>query len=417
MVWDGTAWVRQPLTQPITASDTFSTDAFGRQRVSEPQTLFDSKQCHDALPLIWDDVETSGGSTTSTYSAYRASSLLAVANGVAGTRVRQTKKRFNYQPGKSQLILVTFVLGGSKTGVTKRVGYFDASNGIFLQHKDGAASLTRRTSVSGTPSDTDNVAQASWNLDPMDGTGVSGITLDWTKAQILFIDMEWLGVGRVRVGFVVNGLIYYAHEFVHSNVITSVYMSDPNQPIRYEITGSASQTGDTLECICASVMSEGGLSDTAFPFATSTATAITGGVGTVYAAVGIRKKTTHTSKLVDLTGVSVLLVAAAARSARWTLRLNPTVAGTGGDAWAGKYADITNSALQAALGVVANTVTGGTIIASGFVENANSASVPISSLLPLGSTVAGVRDEIVLCVAPIGGTVDIYGALNWKEYA
>lgn len=417
-VWDATngVWVKQPLVMPTSFSDTFSIDAFGRSRVSTPQTLFDSKQTHDAGPLVWDDTQVSG-TATSTFSAYRASSLLAVNNLTAGRRVRQTRKRFNYQPGKSQLILITFVLGGSKVGVTKNVGYFDDSNGIFLQHKDGEAYLIRRTNVSGTPSDTDTVAQDDWNLDPMDGSGPSGVLLDWTKAQILYIDMEWLGVGRVRVGFVVDGLIHYVHQFVHSNRIASVYMSDPNLPIRYELVGTDAQTGDTLECICSSVMSEGGISDTAFPFSAATQTSFTGVAGTTYALVGLRKKTTHISKVVELVSASLLLVSSAARSARYSLRLNPTVAGTAGNAWEGKFADVTNSALQAALGVIANTVTGGTILSSAFADNTNSQTLAVETLVSLGTTLAGVRDQIVLTATPIGGNADLWGALNWKEFA
>jgi len=84
----------------------FIYDAFARQRVSEPFTLWDSKLLGDNRALFWDDAETSGGGTGSTYTANHSSVALDVSATTAGTRVRQTKQRFNYQPGKSQLIFV-----------------------------------------------------------------------------------------------------------------------------------------------------------------------------------------------------------------------------------------------------------------------------------------------------------------------
>lgn len=50
----------------------------------------------------------------------------------ARLRVRQTFKRFNYQPGKSQLIIRTEILGVSNTGITKRLGLFDGVAPISL---------------------------------------------------------------------------------------------------------------------------------------------------------------------------------------------------------------------------------------------------------------------------------------------
>ncbi len=183
-------------------------DAFGRLRIASPETLFDSKGHISANLLSWDDAQTNGSGTSSTHDSDRASVTLAVGATTEGARVRQTKRRFPYQPGKSQLCLFTFVMGSTAQGVTKRVGAFDEENGFFLQNAGGSLSFGIRSYVVGTSLGTDTlVAQTAWD-DKMDGSGLSGITLDKTKAQIFFVDFQWLGVGSVRFGFVINGSMH-----------------------------------------------------------------------------------------------------------------------------------------------------------------------------------------------------------------
>lgn len=255
-------FVSPPDTSNIAYADGPHSDAFGRLRVGAPFTQVDLKQNVTSLPLFFDDQEVSGSGTSSTYSSNRASSIIGVSATTAGKRVRQTKIRGNYQTGKSLLALATFANISSGTGITKRVGYFTDGNGIFLQHSGGVAAVVVRSSVTGSPVDT-AIAQSAWNVDKLDGTGKSGVVIDFTKAQILVIDFEWLGAGRVRVGFDIGGTTYYCHYFNFANSSDSVYMSSPNQPIRYEITNDGTGAADTFEAICATVMSEGGIDSTA----------------------------------------------------------------------------------------------------------------------------------------------------------
>jgi hypothetical protein len=162
-------------------------------------------------------------------------------------------------PGKSQLIYTTFNLYAATAGVTKRSGYFDADNGvIFQQDGDGTLKFIIRTNTSGSPVDAEIVSQANWNVDKCNGTGPSGFNLDITKTQILFIELQWLGVGRVRVGFVHAGNFVVAHEFYHDNVLSVVYMSNPNLPVRCEIVSSGSNAAAYFDQICSTVLSEGG---------------------------------------------------------------------------------------------------------------------------------------------------------------
>lgn len=232
-------------------------DAFGRARVSEPFTIGDYKHLYAIDPNFL-DVVGNGGSVT--FNANQASATLATSNNSASYAIHQTKLYHQYQPGKSQLILSSVAFGAAVTNVTKRTGYFDNRNGIYFEQVgDGTLNWVIRSYVSGSPVETNTrIPQSQWNVDPCDGSGPSGFDLDITMTQLVFIDFQWLGVGRVRCGFVHNGAMIVAHEYFHSNNIPTVYISSPNLPVRCEIRNTGATTGGSFQQICSSVQSEGG---------------------------------------------------------------------------------------------------------------------------------------------------------------
>jgi hypothetical protein len=231
-------------------------DAFGRLRVSNPLTIFDSKNIMSKNTLF-DEALTAGG--TATYTANKSTVNLNVTEVSGDKTIRQSKRVMSYQPGKSLLIFNTFVMNTLTANLKQKVGLFDVNNGIFFYADGTALKIVRRTYTSGSPVDTE-ISQSSWNGDKLDGTGASGFTLDPAKSNILFIDIEWLGVGSVRVGFVINGQLITAHTFNNANSLTTVYMQTANLPIRYEIeTADTLAAGTyTLQQICSSCISEGG---------------------------------------------------------------------------------------------------------------------------------------------------------------
>ena len=242
----------------VTLAPTPQVDAFGRLRVSQPQTLFDSQQ-RFGLDRSFVSNTASGG--TVSFIATQSSANLTVTNTVGSYAARETKYVFKYQPGKSQLSLMTFVMASPSTNLRQQVGYFGADNGYFLQLSDQLY-ICERSNVSGTVTHS-NVAQSSWNGDTLLGTGASGYTLDITKSQIFFIDMEWLGVGSVRTGFVLNGQFIVAHTFHHANLLSRAYITTASLPVRYEtrtLTGSAPATSNLTQ-ICCTVASEAGYTE------------------------------------------------------------------------------------------------------------------------------------------------------------
>ena len=257
-------------------------DAFGRQRVSELFTLGDYKHIYAIDPNFLDYTANGG---TVTFNANQACAILATTSATNSVAIHQTKFYHHYQPGKSQLIYSSLTLHAPHRNVTKRTGYFDDRDGIYFEQvgsntADGTTvSATTQTlnwvirtyvggtanegnyvtTVNGTPyTYKRRVPQSEWNKDPCDGTGPSGFNLDVTKTQLAWIDFQWLGVGRVRCGFVHNGELITAHEYYHSNVLPTVYMSNPNLPVRCEIRNTGTTPGGEMDQICSSVMSEGG---------------------------------------------------------------------------------------------------------------------------------------------------------------
>lgn len=239
----------------------FSGDLFGRLKVSNPLTLFDSSHIY-YQDGDFDDVIVGTGSTVGFITA-QSSATLGIGTTAGCRYIRQSKRVFSYQPGKSLQIFQTFVLNPPKENLTQRVGYGSSLNGIFLEQVGSQVNIVKRTSVSGV-STTITIPQSQWNKDTLDGTGFStsnpsGIQLDLTKAQLMFTEYEWLGVGDVRVGFQIDSKMIIAHQFQHTNEIDSVYMRTATLPLRYEILNTGITTSpSTMKQICASVVTNGG---------------------------------------------------------------------------------------------------------------------------------------------------------------
>lgn len=406
----------------VNSFDGPSCDAFGRWRTSQPQTIFDSKLLHaDNQPLFWDESLESGTMATAGPTAAKPFIDFTSTDEIAGKRTRQTFRRFNYQPGKSQLILMTGVLelaSGIKTGCQRRIGLFDNDNGAFFESDAGTINIVTRTNDTGSAVDT-QVAQTSWNMDTMDGdddsANPSGITLDITKAQIFVIDFQWLSIGRVRFGLEIAGVIFYVHEVLTANIEIIPWCSTPNLPLRYQIITTTSSGVCSMRLICAVVISEGGTDDIGIirhqSMQGTHTTAAT--ENTLYALLGFRLKTTHLGVTIKFL-TTAIQIHTANELAEWILIFNPTVADTF------TYGAITNSALEVAQGVTANTVTGGTPIDGGYVESSQKGggtAAELDSALELGAAIDGTRDEVVLCIRPIGGAsgIDAEGMVVWRE--
>jgi len=242
-----------------------SLDAFGRLQTASPYTIFDSHNRYAADNQF--DTSTTGTGASS-FLADEASVKMEVTSGGVGSVIRQSFRSIPYQPGKGLLTLETFVMSTSTdVNLTQKVGYFNTQNGVFFQRTGVTNSFVLRSYVTGSVSDARKVDQTDWNGDKLNGSGPSGITLDSTKAQILWMDFEWLGVGSVRCGFVIDGKFILCHTFNNANVISNVYMTTATLPVRYEITSTTSAVAAYMKQICSTVISEGGYEQTSIEHA------------------------------------------------------------------------------------------------------------------------------------------------------
>jgi len=247
--------VNQGSGQLVTFGGT-NLDAFGRLRVSNPETIFDSDNVLSKNNLFSESTANGG---TVTYTQNKSTVNLNVTEASGSKTIRQSKRVMHYEPGKSLLLFNTFVMNTPTANLKQKVGLFDANNGVFFMVDGTTYKIVRRTYTSGAAVDTE-ISQSNWNGDKLDGTGPSGFTLYPDKSNILYQDFEWLGVGAARVGFIINGQFIVCHTFYNANNLTTVYMQTANLPIRYEIERAETLTAGTytLQQICSTCIAEGG---------------------------------------------------------------------------------------------------------------------------------------------------------------
>lgn len=240
----------------IVYADSPNLDAFSRLRISSPLTSFNAQLTYDLLPLIYEQI-TLGGGGISHDTTDRCANISLTAAVAADKAYMQSYEYFPYQPGKSQLIFVTFNMESQAAGATKFAGYSDGDNGVEFQ---ATGTDLQFVVYSNSTLGDETVTQSLWNLDKLDGTGESGITLNIATTQILVIDLQALYVGRVRVGFDIGGSIVYAHEFLHANLAADPYIQTASLPVRCGMIATNNVT-TTMQLICAAVISEGGSDD------------------------------------------------------------------------------------------------------------------------------------------------------------
>jgi hypothetical protein len=400
----GSITVDGNVTATLTGTNTFtlgtgSTDAFGRLRVSEPYTLFDSKaRYYDHGDFS--NVNATGG--TVVYNADSSTYLLNVTASSGSSVIRETKRVFPYQPGKSLLVLVTFCMNTPKTNLRQRVGYFTTNNGIYFENDGTYNYLVIRSYSSGALVE-DRIRQDAWD------NPFAALNVD--RTQIFWTDIEWLGVGSVRCGFVVNGAYVLCHTFHHANVVnnTTTYMTTATLPVRYEITNTgATASSSMMRQICSTVISEGGYNAFTYSESAGRGTSVLRLVnaGTYYPLVSIRLTSTRLDAIVLPRQVDVL--SPTVNYYRWRLVLNPTLTGA---TWAG-----TSTSGTVEYDTAATAVSGGTELQTGYVSSRELSELGADAFaFQLGRTLTGVSDIVTLAMAATSNNADVLAQIGWQE--
>lgn len=389
-----------------------TTDAFGRLRVSNPFTLFDSQHRYQ-INDKWNYV-TSGGAATvydTNGSLVNLNTNLSSGSQIVG----ETKRVMPYQPGKSLLIYSTFTMTNVQANQRQRVGYFGAQNGIYFEMDGTTANFVLRSYISGSISET-RKAKGTWNVDNLDGTGPSGINLsNFSNSLILFIDIEWLGVGDVRVGFVLNGAYVYCHTFKHTptggSPISGTYMTTACLPLRYELTNTGTVTASgNLKQICNSVISEGGYEGFSRRYNVDLGTTEKNlaDANTLYPIMSLRLASGRLDSIIIPSDLNAIVTSN--QDVLYRVILNPTLSGT---SWQTHYAgnvqyDLSSTSLASGTG---------TNIIGGYVNKAGSLSINNASdfNFQLGRTINGVSDVFTVAFAPTSANTKILADLSWFE--
>lgn len=392
-------------------------DAFGRARMSTPLTLFDSSHRFKDNGL-WSTSNTA----TATYSHNANAGIVSLSLDTTANAeiIRETTKVFSYQPGKSLQTLNTFVFNPAKNNLRQRVGYFGAQNGIYVEQDGNTINFVERSYVGGAVSET-RVSQADWNIDTLLGavsSSPSQILLDPTKAQILFVDVEWLGLGTVRCGFVIDGRLIHCHSFHHANLIDTTYMTTASLPLRYEIKNTGTTASpSTLKQVCSTVISEGGYElrgdqwSIGTPITSSKALTT---AGTYYPIVSIRLKSTNLDAIAILTALSILGVNASSCSVAWRVIRGATITSP---SWAAASGD---SSVEYDLS--GTGVSGGQVLGSGYIGITNQATQTIDVLKEAlfkfqlqRNGLTGTPEPITIAMAGSVNNVNALASMDWEE--
>lgn len=415
----------RPLEVVSTSSDLSPTliapggvahDAFGRLRVSSPFTLFDSSHRY-VDNGHWAEATTAGGSSSFNADAGLLEMTVTTASGAEV--LRETKRVFNYQPGKSLLSICSVNFNEAKANLRQRIGYFGAENGLYLEQEGTSEpKFVKRSSVTGSLVSTE-ISQSNWNVDSLDGNGPSGLTLDLTKVQIVWFDFEWLGSGTVRCGFIINGDYIHCHSFQHANVTEGTYITTASLPVRVEITNlDTTASSSTLKQICTTVLSEGGyeIRGTAvsakLPINSPRDLAV---VSTQYPLISLRLKSNRLDGIAILDSLNVLGIT---NNANYCWEIVQGGVTTGGS-WVS--AD-TDSLVEYNITATGYSLSDGEILAAGYSVGSNQGST-VSTLERANlfeyqlerNTFTSTPFEMILIASTDNAGADVLASLGWQE--
>jgi len=397
----------------IKYSDSPNIDAFGRLRTSAVQNLVDIKHVYDKNPLQVNEV-TAGTATSIFNQEFARVRMSTSANN--DLVIRQSKTHPIYQPGKSQLFEASFSNFQLESNVIKRVGGFDSFSGspynsvfdgFFLESNGVTNVISFQLWRSGT-----NIFSADttvWDDSVFDPTN-----FNWSNTNLMMIDYQWLGVGRVRFGMNLSGQTIYFANYNCANNDPNVYMSSPNQPIRYEIRQLGVGSG-YFDMLCSQVSTEGALNGLYSTVGIQHQTTTTlQNSDTKYPYIGYRLKQSYHSVTSQYDFLSVLNTSN--DNYLLTIEFNPTISTT--PTWIG----IPNSPFEYALftGTTTATITSDGHVMTSLIGEAGTSALTTLKVddnqIRVGININGTLDEMWVNITPLGANATFLGTAEILYY-
>lgn len=400
-----------PTQLPITLADGPQLESYGRLRVATNSLIFGVQFSNTVNSLLFNTAII--GSATLTSVPNKAAARLSTTTGATDSIAVQTKRYLRYNPGSSHAIMITGIVGAKKTNVRQRWGYFDNNDGLFFEQTSSDLAVVLRTSTSGSPVDT-RITQSNWNLDKLDGTGLSGLNLDTAKHNAYIIDFVWQGAGRIRFGVLYNENIIYFHQILSANLNTAPYIRSPSRPGRIELTNLGATVGSTnMDVVCLLALRETGDKLLA-PFASSASrgtTAVT--VNSIKPLISLRPKATFNgipNRIPILPQSTVVLCNQ--QSVLVQVYINAILTG----------ASFTSAGPNSAAeyDISSTVVSGGTLLLETYIPSSNNGSLDLGLLsdnVVLGLDIAGsVQDTITITATSLVGNTSTWAQIGWQEF-
>ena len=392
-------------------SDSPNLDAFGRLRVSDITSLLELTHVYSKQPLLVDEV--TAGTATSVWNQTNAEVAMSVTSG-GDYVIRQTIQSAIYQPGKGQLFEASFSDFNIQTNVIKRVGYFTSTtastynsvfDGFFLESNGIDNTISFQIWKSGNS--IYSATTSSWDNSQIDVT-----TIDWSKTNLMLVDFQWLGVGRVRFGLNLSGNTYIFGNSSGTNNLNDIYMSSPNKPIRYEIRSSGNS--GTFNQICSQVSMEGSLNSLNIPVFVANPNVVTlSTANTKYPVIGLKMDTGYESISLIMRYLNILNTSNDNYIA--TLEINPTISGSY------TFSSDTQTGVSRSFTDGTQTITTSGTIIGGFIGEAGTQALTNftfdDSKINTGKKINGVVDELWVCITPLGANATFYTSANLYYYS
>lgn len=216
----------------------FVTDPFGSQIVAKPISVINYKPTWGISDLRYTTTTTGTGAAVT-----ETGGLFKLSSGTTTTNVAEIKTvlRGQYQSGAMARFGIAVIIPTAPTSTCDiQYGYFDSSNGFFSGYDSTGIYVARRTGGSTT-----KYYQTDWNVDPLNGSGVSKLTLSLSDGAILQVDFTWYALGIVVFQYLIFNSSTYTYKAYPCHVLKvngAASTVDPNQPLTFRVENGASNT-------------------------------------------------------------------------------------------------------------------------------------------------------------------------------
>ena len=424
----------------------FTTDSFQRLRVSEPRIAFEysfNAMAPSTATTIWEGSILGAGTEALTTNLYGTNLNTTTAANTG--RAIQSINHIRYAPGVSTLMRFTFNFNQpNAVNLRQRVGMFTdqgtfpstAGDGLYFENDSGTFAFVRRYMTQSTTGLEERILRPNWNLDKLDGTGPSGVTLDFTKAQHFVMEFQFLGVGTIRFGFETGSKgVIWCHEIHSVNNLAETWARTGSLPVRAECYNyGVSTTTNTLTLINVAVLQEGDVHQNRgwryFGATSGSAARVTGlTADTWYPIMGVRAVGTNDlTKRARIIPVSLTVTLATVATGPTALKIGLMLLGTPNTGATYAVTPAGGSAAVVDIAATATTAITGSIVFNAVIPNVVGSYTfnldqQTDNANVIGTAINGTQaitgpGNLTVVAGPVQtATVgpSIVAALNWKE--